>query len=77
MRNHETVWSVVWLNAKDRPFFGPGMCFWDGHDRPNAEALARHYRQMPGVERVVIVKTERRRELFDSLMNQLEHEASV
>jgi hypothetical protein len=75
---HECVWSVVWYTGTDwPPLASRGIRFSDGHFRRNAEILADYYRSGPDIEFVAIVKTERRRELFASLMSQLEQESNA
>jgi hypothetical protein len=64
------IWSAVVLHTKDSRF-GPLLNHSDGHFRRNADILADDMRSKPNVEFAVVVKTARRKELFDSLFAQL------
>jgi hypothetical protein len=78
LMNRECVWSVVWYTETDwAPFVSRGLRFSDGHFRHNAEILADYYRSGPDIEFVAIVKTERRRELFASFLDQLRQESNA
>jgi RecA-family ATPase len=64
------IWSVVSLNAKDSQF-GPLLNYSDGHFRRNADALADGTRSKPDVEFAVVIKTARRKEIFETFYARL------